>query len=65
MKLSKYISTLNDFQRHFGDVELKFWLRDSEREDDSTELELHEIHDGYNNGPGDVVCEIRLSETDE
>ena len=61
MKVSEYVSTLNDFQRHFGDVDVEFWLRDTEG--DSTELDLHEVHDGYNSDVGSnttTVCEIRF-----
>ena len=66
MKFSEYITILNDFQRHFGDVDLEFWLRerDNEGEVDPTELDLHEVHDGYNSDDSSntiTVCEIRLS----
>lgn len=66
MKLSEYISTLNDFHRHFGDVDVEFWLRDTKG--DPMELDLYEVHDGYNSDVDSnitTVCEIRLLEIDE
>jgi hypothetical protein len=60
MKISELQDALEMFKLNHGEREIEF--REIFEDDDPRELELHEVHDGYNVGSAGIetVCEIRL-----